>query len=36
VVNAYRDIARRPELAAAMGAVDWVAWPPAAPHRASA
>lgn len=35
-VRAYRNLARHPELAAAMRAGDWVTWPPAAPPRASA
>lgn len=36
LVCAYRELARRPELAAGMHAFDWVTWPPAAPARASA
>jgi hypothetical protein len=29
-VHAYREIARRPELARGMGPVDWGVWTPAA------
>ena len=34
--DAYRELARRPALAAGMHARDWVTWPPAAAPRASA
>lgn len=34
--HAYREIARRPELARGMALRDWVTWPPAATPRAAA
>ena len=32
--DAYREIARRPDLARAMGSKDWSPWPPLAASRA--
>lgn len=29
MVRAYRELARRPELATGMRSIDWGAWPPA-------
>jgi len=36
LVRAYRELARRPELAAGMQTLDWTTWPPAAPTQARA
>jgi len=33
---AYRELARRPHLAAAMRTSEWVTWPPATQPRANA
>lgn len=34
-VRGYRELARRPELAVGMRALDWVTWPPAASVQAN-
>ena len=36
LVRAYRKLSHRPDLASAMRAMDWVAWPPAASPETNA